>query len=83
VLADNQAASAAAVAQSGCMESIGFWKPEHSSRELGHVVGALAADASRRRTMSAQARRLVDGQGAGRIVERLLATTDQRAEVVA
>ena len=83
VLADNQEASTAAVARTGCMESIGRWEPLRSPDQLGRLVRELADDASRRQAMSVAARRLVDGQGAGRVVERLMAAADQRAEVVA
>lgn len=82
-LADNQAGIAAALSRAGCAESISLWDPRRSPQRLVSAVEALADDADRRATLSANARRLVDGLGARRVVEHLLAAVERPAEVVA
>jgi spore coat polysaccharide biosynthesis predicted glycosyltransferase SpsG len=83
VLAENDASTARILAQEGCVENIGHWNPKRSAATLSGTVRALAEDADRRSTLSGNARQRVDGRGAERVVERLLAIADRSAEVVA
>jgi spore coat polysaccharide biosynthesis predicted glycosyltransferase SpsG len=70
VLADNQQRIAASLSERGVMLSLG--RAEQASEEqLERAVGELAENAALRRTLSTQARALVDGRGAERVAAAL------------
>lgn len=76
VLANNQASGAAALAQAGAALPLGPAQ-DLSIPETAAALRAVFSDASRRAAMAKTGARLVDGQGAGRVVARLLALSGQ------
>jgi UDP-2,4-diacetamido-2,4,6-trideoxy-beta-L-altropyranose hydrolase len=70
VLVDNQAAVAPALARAGAAINLGPAAGLEPAA-LADVLGGLLRDARRRQAMSTRGREIVDGRGAGRVVERL------------
>jgi UDP-2,4-diacetamido-2,4,6-trideoxy-beta-L-altropyranose hydrolase len=70
VLADNQEALAAAMAEAGACVNLGW---HHALREATTtaIVQALRVDAARRRQLGAVGHAKVDGQGGRRILEAM------------
>jgi UDP-2,4-diacetamido-2,4,6-trideoxy-beta-L-altropyranose hydrolase len=71
-LAENQAQIGPALAARGVCVDLG-WAPEVVDGRLGSTVDALLGDAEKRREMSRHGRTLVDGEGAWRVVENMIA----------
>jgi len=71
-IAENQRRNVETLHERGAGIGCG-WSHELEPRELGQVVGALAADPARRRAMSEIGRRLVDGRGADRVIDAMRA----------
>lgn len=72
VLADNQAAVAGGLDRAGVALSLGPFSERDVDR-LSQAIWQLACDPERRRGMRQRGRALVDGGGAGRVVDALLA----------
>ncbi|MFZ5585185.1 MAG: UDP-2,4-diacetamido-2,4,6-trideoxy-beta-L-altropyranose hydrolase [Thermodesulfobacteriota bacterium] len=72
IQAENQRLIGEALGRQGLAAQLGFWSGV-SGRDMAAAVDALAGDARRRRAMSAAAMAAVDGLGAGRVAEALLA----------
>lgn len=72
-LAPDQELNASALERAGCAASLGEWRVDTSARRLAGCVEELLADPERRETMSRASRALVDGAGAGRAADSLLA----------
>jgi UDP-2,4-diacetamido-2,4,6-trideoxy-beta-L-altropyranose hydrolase len=72
IAADNQLPSLVPLAQAGAIALVAA-QPA-SAADIAAALEPLAADPGRRRSMSAAARRLVDGQGARRAAARILAS---------
>ena len=70
VLADNQAGIAEGLAEAGITEYLGRFDTVNN-KDLIHAIESLAFDYSTRRRRSIQARKLVDGRGASRILDVL------------
>ncbi len=70
--ADNQAPIAQTLAERGVAVSVG-WTGEIDASSIKQVVESLASDQARRRNMSRAGQTLVDGHGAGRVVDAMLA----------
>jgi UDP-2,4-diacetamido-2,4,6-trideoxy-beta-L-altropyranose hydrolase len=70
VIADNQTAIAKSLAAAGVSVDAG-WHADLAEDALGGIVARLASDVAARRRMGEAGRALVDGHGAGRVVERL------------
>ena len=71
-LTDDHALSSSAFVEAGLAVSLGLAEAVPEAR-VAEVVDELLADTERRRLMGEQARRLVDGKGAGRIAEVIAA----------
>jgi len=71
VLAENQRPVAAALANAGAAIDLG-WHESLRTETVAEAIRGLVDDPSGRREMSCRARRLVDGEGAERVVMRLL-----------
>lgn len=71
-LAPDQAPNASALERQGCALSLGEWRPESGAR-LAVLVEHLLADPERRAAMSRTSRALVDGSGAERAADSLMA----------
>ena len=69
-LSEDHAESASALAEAGAGWSLGVIS-DVGDQQLANALGELLADAGRRAQMSADARRLIDGQGARRVAEVL------------
>ena len=80
VLAENQAAIARSLEEAGVARNAG-WYGVLSPEDLTKTLGALLEDAESRATMAARGRALVDGEGAFRVADRLLALTAQPAGI--
>lgn len=72
IQAENQRLIGEALGRQGLAVQLGFWT-EVTGPAMAAAVDALAGDAARRRTMSAAAMAAVDGRGAARVAEALLA----------
>lgn len=72
-MADNQAASLAALAEAGTLVAVGRAGSPDLESTLTAELTALAKDRERRAAMSRRARAAVDGRGARRVAEALLA----------
>jgi UDP-2,4-diacetamido-2,4,6-trideoxy-beta-L-altropyranose hydrolase len=66
----DQERNAAAIAKAGAAVSLG-WHEDLSEENIGDAVRTWANDAEARSAMSERARKLIDGQGATRVVEFL------------
>ncbi|MBN2564006.1 MAG: UDP-2,4-diacetamido-2,4,6-trideoxy-beta-L-altropyranose hydrolase [Phycisphaerae bacterium] len=71
VLAENQRAIAAGLEEKSAGINLGEERSLHPEDIAGHIQ-SLAADAARRRRMSAAGRALVDGRGTARVVGKML-----------
>lgn len=72
VLADNQAGVAGGLDRAGVVWNLGP-TAEHDVVRLSHAIEQLASDQERRESMRKRGRRLVDGGGADRVVDALIA----------
>jgi spore coat polysaccharide biosynthesis predicted glycosyltransferase SpsG len=70
-LAPDQALNAAALERQGCALSLGEWRAD--ALPLAGLVDGLLADPAKRAAMSRASQALVDGAGAGRAADSLLA----------
>ena len=69
-LSEDHAESASALADAGAGRSLGVVS-DVGDQQVADAIGGLLADAEKRARMSADAHRLIDGQGARRIAELL------------
>jgi spore coat polysaccharide biosynthesis protein SpsF len=76
-LSEDHAESASALVTAGMGISVGV-NDQDSETRLAAAVERLLVDTNARAQMSARARKLVDGRGAGRIAELLLSTARRR-----
>lgn len=72
IQAENQRLIGEALGRQNLAVQLGFWTGV-SGAAMAQAVDALAGDASRRRAMSEASRAAVDGLGAGRVADELLA----------
>ena len=72
-LALDQALNASALARQGCALNLGEWRADTGARRLAGCVEELLADPERRAAMSRASQALVDGAGAARAADSLLA----------
>jgi spore coat polysaccharide biosynthesis protein SpsF len=72
-LTHDQVPNAAALARRGCAIGLGAWRAETGARTLARRVEELLAAPARREEMSRRAQALVDGAGAERAADSLLA----------
>lgn len=70
-LAENQEPNLSGLAQAGCLIDLGRAQ-ELTADALSRAVSGLRSDPRRRRQMSEQGRKLIDGQGAARVVMHIL-----------
>jgi UDP-2,4-diacetamido-2,4,6-trideoxy-beta-L-altropyranose hydrolase len=73
VLADNQREIAVRLDQMGCARSAGDWGGSATTDRIVRCVKELIPDVDQRREMITRARGLVDGKGAERVVETMIA----------
>lgn len=76
ILADNQEASSRRLDRYGAIRCLGY-PQELAPGAIATAVARLCADPKQRRRMSERGRRLVDGQGALRVVRRMIAALNQ------
>ena len=73
VLADNQREIAVQLDRMGCAKSAGDWEGAATTSRIVSAVNLLVSDADKRRIMVNRARELVDGKGAERVVDAMMA----------
>lgn len=78
-LSDDQSRNVVALEQAGVAVSVGSWNGD-TPRAIADRLAMLLNDPTRRATMSSTGKSLVDGRGAGRAAESLLACIHAPAE---
>jgi spore coat polysaccharide biosynthesis predicted glycosyltransferase SpsG len=76
-LAENQMINLHGLSRAGCLVDLGAPEESGFHQRLGEALARAAGDVEARRRMGEQGRRLVDGQGASRVAQAVIALARQ------